>query len=260
MLVGAAALRWPATLEAPAWLWGPMVHPSVQGTGIGSRLLGALQEVIAARPGIRVVTTEIPESRAAGWSLYERAGWRRTGSASLLTRTLPSDTASDAESAAQATVDVRTMRPGDYLDPELAELYAGARPDLGHATARDTYTRWTVDERYDPEGLLLAETRDGLVGAALVYPVTHNRHGEPYEALLADVITCTRLDPPTGAAVRTALVGAALRAGTALGAALARAVVADAELTATLLAAGFQVVDGVRYYGLNAVSRLASPA
>jgi hypothetical protein len=57
--------------------------------------------------------------------------------------------------------------------------------------------------------------------------------------------------------VRTALVGAALRAGTALGAALARAVVADAELTATLLAAGFQVVDGMRYYGFNAVRKLA---
>jgi GNAT superfamily N-acetyltransferase len=245
-LLGAAALTWPSTLDAPGYLWGPVVHPAAQRGGVGSTLLGALSDVVAARPGIRVITSEIPETRKAGWALYERAGWRNTSTASLLTRSLP------APASLPTGVPVRTMRSGEYLDPELAELFAGARPELGYATARDTYTRWTSDERYDPDGLLLADGPDGLLGAALVYPVTHNRHGQPHEVTLADVIVRTTLAVEAAAGVREALVGAALDVGADLDAAVARAVVDDDDLIATLHAAGFNTVDQIRYYTMRA--------
>jgi GNAT superfamily N-acetyltransferase len=247
-LLGAAALTWPSTLDAPAYLWGPVVHPAVQRGGMGAALLGAMSDILTARPGIRVITSEIPETRKAGWALYERAGWRNTSTASLLTRALPAP----ASVASPSLVSVRTMRSGEYLDPALAELFAAARPDLGYATARDTYTRWTSDERYDPEGLLLVDGPDGLVGAALVYPVTHNRYGQPHEALLADLIVSTSLPALAANGVREALVAAALDVGADLGAAVARAVVDDEDLIATLHAAGFDTVDQVRYYSLLA--------
>jgi ribosomal protein S18 acetylase RimI-like enzyme len=245
-LLGAAALTWPSTLDAPAYLWGPVVHPTVQRGGMGATLLGAMSDILTSRPGIRVITSEIPETRKAGWALYERAGWRNTSTASLLTRTLP------APASVPSLVPVRTMRSGEYLDPALAELFAAARPDLGYATARDTYTRWTTDERYDPDGLLLVDGPDGLVGAALVYPVTHNRYGQPHEATLADLIVSTSLPALAASGVREALVGAALDVGADLGAAIARAVVDDEDLIATLHAAGFDTVDQIRYYSLLA--------
>ena len=244
-LLGAAAVTWPSTLDAPAYMWGPVVHPTAQRGGVGSTLLGALSKVMANRPGIRVITSEIPETRKAGWALYESAGWRNTSAATLLTRTLP------APASLPTAVPVRTMRPGEYLDPALAELFAAARPELGYATARDTFTRWTSDERYDPNGLLLADGPDGLLGAALIYPVTHNRYGQPHEAALADLIVSTSLAAPAAGAVRDALVGAALDVGANLGAAVARAVVDDTDLIATLHAAGFETVDQIRYYSLQ---------
>jgi GNAT superfamily N-acetyltransferase len=244
-LLAAAALRWPATLEEPGWLWGPMVHPSAQRGGLGSLLLGALSDVVAARPGVRVTSAEIPETRKAGWELYERAGWHNCGTASLLTRTLP---AGPDQVSPPGGVPVRSVRAGEYLDPALADLVATARPHLGYATARDTYTRWTSDERYDPEGLLLAEGSDRLLGAAVVYPVTHNRYGEPHEAVFGDLVLRTKLDQDTGCAVRAALVAAALQASVSLGASVARAITNDPATTDTFLAAGFDVVDQVRYY------------
>jgi GNAT superfamily N-acetyltransferase len=258
-LVGAAALRWPAILEANARLWGPVVHPTARGRGIGRALLTTVAKIVATHPGIRVRTAEIPESRTCGWSLFERAGWRGSGTSSLLERPLA------ATEPFAARVPVRTVHSGEYLDPALAALFAGARPHLGYATARDTYTRWKADERYTPSGLLLVDGSEGLLGAALVYPLRHGGSGEPAEALLADLITAKHLDPATEENVRTALVGAALDAGARAGAIVARAVVDDADLITTLLAAGFQLVDRIRYYtppaGASAVptSTVSSP-
>lgn len=245
-LLGAAALTWPSTLESPACLWGPVVHPTAQRGGVGSTLLSALAEVMTGRPGIRVITSEIPETRKAGWAMYERAGWHSTGSASLLTRALPAPASLPTEFV------VRTARPGEYLDPALAELYQAARPHLGHAVARDTYTRWTTDERYDPDGLLLVDGPAGLLGAAIVYPVTHNKYGQPHEATLTDLIVSTEVDAQTAAGVRAALVDATLDVGADLGAVVARAVVEDDDLVDTLHAAGFETVDQIRYYTLGA--------
>jgi hypothetical protein len=232
------------------------VHPTAQRGGLGSMLLGALSDVVAARPGVRVTSAEIPETRKAGWALYERAGWHSCGTANLLTRSLPADLASlragpsgrPDQFCAPGGVPVRSVRVGEYLDPVLADLVATARPHLGYATARDTYTRWTSDERYDPEGLLLAEGGDQLLGAAVVYPVTHNRYGEPHEAVFGDLVLRTRLDRITGSAVRAALVAAGLQASVSLGASVARAVTDDPATTDTFVEAGFDVVDQLRYY------------
>ncbi len=241
-LLATAAVRWPATLEATGRLWGPIVHPAVRGRGLGGALLATVVEVLAARPGVRVITAEIPESRTEGWSLFERAGWRASGTSSLLKRPLPTN------EDIPTTVPVRTVRAGEYLDQALATRFGGARPDLGYATARDTYSRWSADSRYVPDGLLLVEGPQGLQGATLVYPLSHSVTGEPAEALIADLITCRHLDRTTAAAERSALVAAALKAGAAAGAAVARAVVDDADVLATLLVAGFEVADRLRYY------------
>jgi hypothetical protein len=243
-LIGASAITWPSTLEGAAILWGPIVHPGAQRAGVGASLLRTVSQVLATRPGIRVVTSEIPERRKAGWALFEQAGWHAVASASLLTRVLP------APASLPSSVKVRTARPGEYLDPALAELYAAVRPDLGYATARDTYTRWTTDERYEPDGLLLVDGPNGLSGAALVYPVTHNKYGQPHEALLADLIVDTQLAPDEAAVVREALVGATLDVSADLGASLARAVVQCPLLIDSLRAVGFETVDQIRYYSL----------
>jgi GNAT superfamily N-acetyltransferase len=268
-LDGAAALRWPGTSEATAHLWGPIVHPSTRRVGLGSALLSALVAVVAARPGVRVTTVAIPETRKAGWALYENAGWRWSGGACLLQRALPADT------PPSTAVPVRTIRAGEYIAPALARLCADARPHVAYATARDTYSWWTADDRYKPDGLLLAEDASGLLGAALVYPLRHGcaaqangfdvgdddvgdddeGHGEdepaedePAEAQLADLITSTRLDDTVAARVTAALVGAFLRAGTGMGATVARAEAEDPGLADALLATGFEVADHVRYY------------
>ena len=65
-MLAAAALRWPATLDAPGRLWGPIVHPDTRGRGIGQVLMQTVGDLIAAHPGVTFITTEIPESRTAG--------------------------------------------------------------------------------------------------------------------------------------------------------------------------------------------------
>jgi GNAT superfamily N-acetyltransferase len=240
-MLGAAALCWPATLETTACLWGPLVHPSARGSGIGRALLDTVAEVMATRPGIRVTTAQIPQARTEGWSLFEHAGWTSAGTSTLLKRDLP------GEAPAPAPASVRTVRAGEYLDQALATLFAASRPQLGYAAARDTYARWTADVRYTPDGLLLAEDADRLLGAAIVYP-THSLIGEPAEAQLTDLITDQNLDPASRGQVQSALVAAVLRSGTAMGAAVARAVVACPYLAETLRAAGFAVADTIRYY------------
>jgi GNAT superfamily N-acetyltransferase len=247
-MLAAAALCWPATLDTTACLWGPIVHPRARGSGIGRALLDTVADVMATRPGVRVTTAQIPQARTEGWSLFEHAGWSRAGTSTLLKRELPAEDAACAEMSAPAEVSVRTVRTGEYLDQALATLFAAARPQLGFAAARDTYARWTADARYTPDGLLLAVDDDRLLGAAIVYPTTHELPGAPAEAQLTDLLTDQTLDPPRLNTVQSALVAAALRVGAEMGAAVARAVVACPYLAATLVAAGFQVADTIRYY------------
>lgn len=245
-LLGAGALRWPATLDAAGRTWGPIVLPEERGRGIGRGILRAMQGVLAEHPGTRMITSEIPGARTIGWSLYESAGWQDFGVSRLFTRELPSDGA--AMPPLVPGVPVRSARQGEYLDQALAGLFAEVNPQLGYATARDTFARWSADTRYTPDGLLLSEGPHGLQGAALIYPLSNPALGEPAEAFIADVLTCPKLDPEAAAAVRAALVAAALRAGAAAGATVARAVVACPFLAATLEAAGFRVADEIRYY------------
>jgi ribosomal protein S18 acetylase RimI-like enzyme len=241
-LVAAAALRWPATIDAPGRLWGPIVHPDARGGGIGPALMRTVCDIIAAHPGVTFMTTEIPESRTAGWTLFERHGWRSAGLSTLLTRPLPGD------EPPPSPLPVRAARKGEYLAAALAALFASCRPDVSQNMARDTFIRWSGDSRYTPDGLLLAEGPGHLMGAALVYPVRHWNTDEPPEALLADLIIWRSLDRATADDVRTALVAAALRAGAAAAASTARAVTDDPDLVATLLAAGFDPVDQIRHY------------
>ena len=246
-LLGAAAVRWPATSDATGRTWGPMVLPDARGKGIGRALLRAMLEVIGQRPGTRVVTSEIPGARTAGWTLYESAGWQGQGMHHLLQRELPPELV-ELDPAVPSGVTVRPARQGEYLGPALADLVTEVRPELGYAMARDTFARWSADIRYTPDGLLLAEGPNGLHGAALVYPLSNTALGEPAEAWIADVLTSRNLAGDDVDCVRAALVAAALRAGAAAGAKVARAVVACPYLEQTLKDAGFRVADEIRFY------------
>jgi hypothetical protein len=273
-LLGAAAICWPGAPESSGRLWGPFVHPDARGAGLGPALFDRLEDVIANRPGVRIATLAIPETRGGGWALYERAGWQALGKASLLNRLLPPAVDALAPPPATPGVQVRTVRAGEYLDPAIASLVTGARPAATFANARDTLTRWTTDERYRPDGLLLAEpadpaepaagqsaalpaatdalgtggSGDRLLGAALVYRLHQPGSDEPVEARLADLLVAGHLAADIAAAVRAALVDAVVRVSVALGAAVARAVVESEELSRALVAAGFEVGDRIRYY------------
>ena len=240
-LVAAAALRWPATLEDSAHLFGPVVHPDARRAGVGRAVMAAISDIISTRPGVRVTTIAVPESRTIGWCLFERAGWCPVRTSVLLQRELPAD-------ILLTTVAVRCPRSGEYLDPAIATLVSAGHPDLGYATARDTLARWRDDERYVADGLLLVDGPDGVVGAALVYPLAHPGIGEPAEARVEEVLICERLGAEESTQVRAALVAAALHVGAAAGASVARAEVDQPDLIATLQGAGFAVVDRIRYY------------
>jgi GNAT superfamily N-acetyltransferase len=241
-LVGAAALRWPATISASGRLWGPVVHPSARRGGIGRELLSTLIEVASSHPGVRFTTTEIPESRAEGWKLFEQLGWRKETPCTLLARPLP------AGLHVSTTVPVRAAAPGEYLDKALADLFGLARPHLCQSIARDTFARWKADARYTSDGLLLTGDTDRLRGAVLVYPSRHSGPSEPAEALLSDILVDTKLDRADAAEIRTALVAAALTMADGSGAEVFRAVVDNPELRATLQAMGFAEVDRIRHY------------
>lgn len=258
-LVAAAALHWPATLEATGQLVGPLVHPSVRGRGIGTDMLRTASALAAARPGVRFATGPIPESRSVGWTLFEKAGWVAVDTAHLFTAALPAA----ADEAPPAEVPVRPALPGEYLNRAVADLISHAYPQRGHADARDTFARWTADERYRPDGLLLTGDDRGLSGAALVYPQADDgladTTDEPSEAFIADLVVHPRLDGATAAVVRSALAGAATRAGASFGAAIARTVARCPYACDALTAVGFRRVDQVRYYAPPAAVPAALP-
>jgi GNAT superfamily N-acetyltransferase len=244
-LLACAALRWPATIDAAGLLWGPMVHPSARGRGLGRLLLAEINAILAAHPGVRVVTAGIPESRAAGWALFEELGWRTRSTSSLMARALP------AGAAGPTSVAIRPARQGEYLDPVLASLYTASWPDASPTVARDTFARWSSDVRYKPDGLLLAENGDGVCGAVMVYPCQHPTAdaSEPPEARMVDLLTCSRLAPVAAERVRDDLVAAALRRADDSGAAVARMVAESSDLARALSRAGFEAVDQFRHYG-----------
>jgi ribosomal protein S18 acetylase RimI-like enzyme len=241
-LLGCAALRWPATIDDAGLLWGPIVHPNARGRGLGRELLQHLDGVIAARSGVRVLTAEIPESRAEGWALFEGLGWRAESKSSLMARPLP------ARLAVPTSVRVRPAQQGEYLDTVLAALYAATHPGASNTVARDTFARWNSDSRYKPERLLLAEGADGVRGAALVFPCEHAGAGEPPEARIADVLTAGRLTPAQADEVRTILIAAAMRLADESGASIARMVAETPDLERALLKAGFEPVEQFRHY------------
>jgi Acetyltransferase (GNAT) family len=241
-LLGCAALRWPATIDDAGLLWGPMVHPKARGQGLGRQLLQQLDAVIAARPGVRVLTAEIPESRAEGWALFEGLGWRAEAKSSLMARPLP------AGLPVPTAVRVRSASQGEYLDTVLAALYVATHPDASTSVARDTFARWSSDSRYKPERLLLAEAADGVRGVALVLPGEHAGAGEPPEARIADLLTAARLSPAEADEVRCTLIAAAMRLADESGAAIARMVAVSPDLQRALQRAGFEAVEQFRHY------------
>ena len=184
-LVAAAALRWPATLEDSrvtcSVRWS---IPKRAAPASGRTVLAAIVDVMAARPGVRVTTIAVPESRTIGWSLFERAGWTRSATSVLLQRELPAD-------ILLTTVAVRARGRVSTSTPRSPPWSAPAAPTWATPTARDTLAQWRDDERYVSDGLLLVDGPDGLVGAALVYPLACPGTGEPAEARLEEVLVAS---------------------------------------------------------------------
>ncbi|WP_329079781.1 MULTISPECIES: GNAT family N-acetyltransferase [unclassified Streptosporangium] len=237
-LAGAATLRHPAAPGAPARLWGPAVAPEWQRQGLGTLLLKYAADFLPQ--GMVVLTAEIPATREHGCAFYTRAGWRPHSTAALLKAPIIRNLAAPGEDHPV----VRSAGPGDAA--ALGRLYHAVHPGHGFAIAQDTYPRWSGDERFVADGLLVVDGSD-LQAAALVYPLIHAAPGEPAEALLADVLIHPGAD-------RTALAGpliaAALAAGARHDAEVARAIVptSHTELLADLGAAGLATVEEIRYY------------
>jgi GNAT superfamily N-acetyltransferase len=243
-LLGGAAVRWPATLDAAGRLWGPIVRPDAERKGLGRSLMRFVTDLLASHPGVLVRTTDIPQSREHGWSLFVAAGWDSAGESELYQRPIDPFEVRDE----RATVAVRSAVAGEYLAPALAELFAAAHPDLGPTTARDTYARWSADSRYTPDGLLLVDADGRLIGAAIVHPSPSTQPDEPAEALIGDVLVSPDLPADAAVVVRRSLVEGALKAGAAAGMTVARSVVDSPDIAEALIAAGFTVVDRVRRY------------
>ncbi|MEU9836305.1 GNAT family N-acetyltransferase [Streptosporangium sp. NPDC048047] len=233
-LAAAAALRYPAAPGLPARLWGPAVHPSMQQRGLGTALV---QRALAAvdDPAMIVRTAEIPAVRRHACTFFEKIGWEVHSTAALL------------KAPTGAAWPVPGVRPltADQA-PALAELYHAVCPEHGWGVAADTYSRWSADERFIGDGLLVAEDAGRLQAAVLVYPLAHSHPGEAPEALLADVLIHPGAD---FAALARRMITAGLGAGARAGARVARAVIpAGSPLLAELRAAGFADLDEICYY------------
>ncbi|MER6829115.1 GNAT family N-acetyltransferase [Streptosporangium sp. NPDC000563] len=239
-LAGAAALRHPAAPGAPARLWGPAVAPEWQRQGLGTLLLKYAADSLPQ--GMVVLTAEIPATREHGCTFYTRAGWCPHSTAALLKAPIAGDLATLDEDHTL----VRPAGPGDAA--ALGRLYHTVHPGHGFAVAQDTYPRWSSDERFVADGLLVVDgDGSGLQAAALVYPLIHSAPAEPAEALLADVLIHPGADR---AALAGPLIAAALAAGARHDAEVARAIVptTHTELLADLRAAGLATVEEIRYY------------
>ncbi|MBB2749311.1 UNVERIFIED_ORG: GNAT superfamily N-acetyltransferase [Microbispora rosea subsp. rosea] len=247
-LVGAAALRHPATPDATARLWGPVVAREWQQAGIGSRLLTHAQ-VLWTGNGMTVVTAEIPVNRAHGCELFERAGWARLHGAVLLKGPIT-----------RRDMSRLVVRPLDAEDAtRLATLYQMINSTDGPQVAADTYRRWSSDERFVPDALLAVDgPDDSLAGVALGYPLIHTTAAEPPEVLVADVLVHPAADRAT---VASALITAVIDAGARHGAQVARAIVPihNRPLIGDLRTAGLEPAEDIVYYQAPPAPALPRP-
>ncbi|WP_066374676.1 GNAT family N-acetyltransferase [Herbidospora mongoliensis] len=239
-LAAAAALR-QAGPGLPARLWGPVVAPEWQKRGLGTALL---QQAATCQPDGETIllTAEIPEVRKHGCEFFEQAGWQPHSTAALLKADLT------ALSNLPDRDWVRVRRAEAFDADALSRLYQAVNPDHGWQVAEDTYRRWSADERFVSDGLLIVDRPGGdLHGAALMYPLAHDDPAEPAEALLADVL----VDPATDRAdVAPPLITAALTAGLRHHAVVARAIVPSSapSLLADLHTLGMTTTGQIRYY------------
>ncbi|WP_062356232.1 GNAT family N-acetyltransferase [Herbidospora yilanensis] len=240
-LAAAAALRHAAAPGSSARLWGPIVAPEWQQRGLGTALLQEAAE-FQADGTQALLTAEIPGARKHGYEFFEKAGWRPHSTAALL----KADLSLLPRLPDRGWVRVRRAEASDV--DALSHLYQALHPDHGRQVAEDTYRRWSADERFVSDGLLIVDGPSGdLQGAALMYPLAHDDPAEPAEALLADVLIAPDTDR---AEVAPPLITAALSAGIRHHAVVARSIVPDnaPALLADLHALGMTTTGQIRYY------------
>ncbi|WP_061294112.1 GNAT family N-acetyltransferase [Herbidospora cretacea] len=242
-LAAAAALRYAAGPGSSARLWGPIVAPDCQKRGLGTALL---QQATALQPDGQTIllTAEIPEARKHGYEFFEKAGWQPRSTAALL----KADLGSLPPLLDRDWVRVRRAEAADADADALSRLYQALHPDHGRQIAQDTYRRWSADERFVSDGLLIVDGPGGdLYGAALMYPLAHDDPAEPAEALLADVLISPDIDRTE---VAPPLIAAALTAGVRHHAVVARAIVPDSDpaLRADLRSVGLAPAGQIRYF------------
>jgi hypothetical protein len=156
---------------------------------------------------VNLSTAEIPVIRVAG-QLFTTAGWQIRRELVQYTRNLPF-----AEPLARPITGetlIRPLQPIEDLRARLADLSHRCAPGARQSLTYATFARWSSDERFAPDCLLLAEHDTTLVGAALVYPLAHSDPSEPTEALLADVLIDPALPVEDAAALRRQLSRRAL--------------------------------------------------
>lgn len=75
-------MAWSAASEPAAVVHRLMVHPAAQGRGLAKQLM-AHAEVLARAQGFRAIHLDCFTANPAALGLYERLGYRRTGTATM---------------------------------------------------------------------------------------------------------------------------------------------------------------------------------
>lgn len=66
-------------IDHKAMVWGVFLTPSARGLGLGTKLMQALIEEAARRPGIVLLHLAVAESQSAAKALYESVGFKTYG-------------------------------------------------------------------------------------------------------------------------------------------------------------------------------------
>ena len=77
-----AGMAWAVAPESAAVVHRLMVHPAVQGRGLAKQLM-AHAETLARSQGFRAIHLDCFTANPAALALYERLGYRRTGTATM---------------------------------------------------------------------------------------------------------------------------------------------------------------------------------
>lgn len=147
-----------------ATAWAP-VHPDHRGRGIGTALLGWIEERAASLPA-RALHQHVEGGDAAGRALLEDAGFRVVRTHLHMVRDL--DDAAEATGRDAPPVTIRAMREGDQRDVHRVMRESFAEHFALTVEPFDVWwNEWSADPLFDPDLFLVADQPEaGIVGVA----------------------------------------------------------------------------------------------